>query len=197
MAIFGQIWTQFRSKQLKIWPESHRIDPIDLIRNDHCCLDLNWVQIGPKMAIFVTGNGNYNSLFSKIFEIFDYFRTVVPYFEYFRVIFVNSSFAFSSPFVSRVPQSTEPLYFFKCKFKYEKKTVSSFAKMENPEKKSFRIALVNMPLRFPPCCFQKMCVLYSSSTYLFCRQKLIITKILNFILIYFSQFNTIIINSWS
>ncbi len=96
-----------------------------------------------KMAIFVTGNGNYNSLFSKIFEIFDYFRTVVPYFEYFRVIFVNLSFAFSSAFVSRVPQSTEPLYIFECKFEYEKKTVSSFAKMENPEKKSFRIALMH------------------------------------------------------
>ena len=94
------------------------------------------------MAIFVTGNGNYNSLFSKIYKIFDYFRTVVPYFEYFRVIFVNSSFAFSSAFVSRVPQSTEPLYFFECKFEYEKKNVSSFAKMENLEKKSFRIALV-------------------------------------------------------
>ncbi len=53
------------------------------------------------MAIFVTGNGNYNSLFSKIFEIFDYFRTLVPYFEYFRVIFVNSSLAFTSAFVSR------------------------------------------------------------------------------------------------
>jgi len=29
MAIFGPIWTQFRSKQLKIWPESHWIDRID------------------------------------------------------------------------------------------------------------------------------------------------------------------------
>ncbi len=93
------------------------------------CLDLNWAQIGPKMAIlscldlnwviFVSGNGNYNSLFSKIFEIFDYFRTVVPYFKYFWVIFVNPSFAFSSAFVLRVPQSTEPLYFFECKFEYE------------------------------------------------------------------------------
>ena len=53
------------------------------------------------MAIFVTGNGNYNLLFSKIFKIFDYFCTVVPYFKYFRVIFVNSSFAFTSAFVSR------------------------------------------------------------------------------------------------
>jgi len=53
------------------------------------------------MAIFVTGNGNYNSLFSKIFKIFDYFCTVVPYFKYFRVIFVNSSFAFTSAFVSQ------------------------------------------------------------------------------------------------
>jgi len=109
---------------------------------------LNWVQIfyninfDLKNGHFCDDNGNYNSLFSKIFEIFDYFRTVVRYFEYFRVIFVNSSFAFSSAFVSRVPQSTEPLYFFECKFEYEKKTVPSFAKMENPEKKSFRIALV-------------------------------------------------------
>jgi len=31
MAIFGPIWTQFRSKQLKIWPESHWIDRIDRI----------------------------------------------------------------------------------------------------------------------------------------------------------------------
>jgi len=31
MAFFGPIWTQFRSKQLKIWPESHWIDRIDRI----------------------------------------------------------------------------------------------------------------------------------------------------------------------
>jgi hypothetical protein len=37
--------------------------------------------------------------------------------------------------------STEPLYIFEFKFEYEKKTVSSFAKLENPEIKSFCIAL--------------------------------------------------------
>ena len=101
------------------------------------------------MAIFVTGNGNYNSLFSKIFEIFDYFRTVVPYFEYFRVIFVNLSFAFSSAFVSRVPQSTEPLYFFECKFEHEKKNRFVFRENGKSGKKSFCIALV--------CMFMCMC----------------------------------------
>ncbi len=78
-AIFGPIWTQFRSKQLKLCPESHfwsdRLNRIDSIvstrsyqldrinsiwsrRSDQMwlsgqilsCLDLNWVQIGPKMA---------------------------------------------------------------------------------------------------------------------------------------------------
>jgi len=93
------------------------------------------------MAIFVTGNGNYNLLFSKIYKIFDYFRTVVPYFEYFRVIFVNSSFAFPSACVSQNFASTEPLYIFECKSEYEKNFVSSFAKQENAEIISFRIAL--------------------------------------------------------
>jgi hypothetical protein len=129
MAIFGLIWTQFRSKQLKIWPESHFwSDRIELSGQILSCLDLNWVQIGPKMAIlscldlnwvqigpkiaiFVTGNGNYNSLFSKIFKIFNYFCSVVPYFEYFWVIFVNSS-----PHLFReIFASTEPLYIFKWK----------------------------------------------------------------------------------
>jgi len=44
MAIFGPIWTQFRSKQLKIWPESHWIDRIDqkwLSGQILSCLDLN------------------------------------------------------------------------------------------------------------------------------------------------------------
>jgi len=91
------------------------------------------------MAIFVTGSGNYNSLFSKIFEIFDYFCTVVPYFEYFRVIFVNLSFAFSSAFVLRVSQSTEPLYIFECKFEYEKKTFRLSRKWKIRKKNPFAV----------------------------------------------------------
>jgi len=87
------------------------------------------------MAIFVTGNGNYNSLFSKIYQIFDYFCTVVPYFEYFWVIFVNSSFAFSSAFVSRVPQSTEPLYFFRVQIRIWKKNRFVFRKNGKSGKK--------------------------------------------------------------
>jgi len=65
-------------------------------------------------------NDDRQTKMTIIIVIFEYFCTVVPYFEYFRVIFVNSSFAFSSAFVSRVPQSTEPLYIFECKFEYEK-----------------------------------------------------------------------------
>jgi hypothetical protein len=70
MAIFGPIWTKFRSKQLKIWPGSHfqstRLDWIDSIGSTRSnrlqkwlpgqilsCLDLNWVQIGPKMVILL------------------------------------------------------------------------------------------------------------------------------------------------
>ena len=101
--------------------ESMRSNQIDSIESNQLqkwlpgqilsCLDLNWVQIGPKIAIFVTGNGNYNSLFSKIFKIFNYFCSVVPYFEYFWVIFVNSS-----PHLFReIFASTEPLYIFKWK----------------------------------------------------------------------------------
>ncbi len=80
MVTFGPIWTQFRSKQLKIQPGSHfcsdRLDRIDSIGSTQSywldwidsirsnwlqkwlpgqilgCLDLNWVQIGPKMAFF-------------------------------------------------------------------------------------------------------------------------------------------------
>ncbi len=100
--IFGPIWTQFRSKQLKIWPgsyfyswigwiisnrlnqinqikliksnrsnqidqiksiksnQSNQIDQIKSINSNQLqkwlpgqifsCLDLNWLQIGPKMA---------------------------------------------------------------------------------------------------------------------------------------------------
>jgi len=60
---------------------------------------------------------------------------------YFRFLHVNSIifvviFAYSSTCFAKFPRIR------KIKFEYEKKTVSSFAKMENPEKKSFRIALV-------------------------------------------------------
>jgi len=63
-AIFGPIWTQFRSKQLKIWPGSHfAVNLIKSIQSSQInkkwlpgqilrSLDLNWVQIGPKMANF-------------------------------------------------------------------------------------------------------------------------------------------------
>ena len=64
-SIFCPIWTQFRSKQLYIWPGSwssqfNGVNSIKSIWSNwlqkwltcwiFSCLDLNWVQIGPIMA---------------------------------------------------------------------------------------------------------------------------------------------------
>jgi len=55
--------------------------------------------------------------------------------------FRTSSSAFTSALFRKTFASTEALFIFGFKFKYETNLVSSFAKTENPEKKSFRIAL--------------------------------------------------------
>ncbi len=96
------------------------------------CLDLNWVQIGPKMAILVTGNGNYNLLFSIIFKIFDYFCTVVPYFW---VILVNSRFEFTSTFVSQNFCEYGTTVYFRVQIRIRKKFCFVFCKNGKSGKK--------------------------------------------------------------
>jgi len=96
-AIFGPIWTQFRSKQLKIWPGSHFcswFDLIELIRSSR--LNKKWlpsklflkngqflpfmVQIRPKMAkigmFWHFPRPKYSNNFAKIFVIFSKFRKI-------------------------------------------------------------------------------------------------------------------------
>ena len=75
--IFGPIWTQFRSKQLKIWPESHfwsdRLDLIESIQLSWSdqkwhtgqtlrpILSPNWTKNGKKSII-----STYKCLFCKL-----------------------------------------------------------------------------------------------------------------------------------
>jgi len=84
MAIFGPIWTQFRSKQLKIWPESHWIDRIDRIdigsigsisdRSDRYRIDRidpmafwpNFKLFRPKLSPNRTKNGHFKLFRPKL-----------------------------------------------------------------------------------------------------------------------------------
>ncbi len=90
------------------------------------------------------GNGDYNLLFLKIFKIFDYFCIVVLYFEYFRVIFVNSSFAFTSAFVLRNFCEYGSTVFFRVQIWVRKLVCFVFRETQKCVKKYICIALLHM-----------------------------------------------------
>jgi len=146
MAIFGPIWTQFRSKLLKICPESHfwsdRVDPIESIRSEMAFWP-NFKLFRPKFSpnrtknghfslktwVYVTSEGEKNDYFRKwlstssIFESFSWIRVSHLLPHLFREIFANT----------KIPN------IFRIIFEYGKKSVSSFAKHKNTEKKSFAL----------------------------------------------------------
>jgi len=133
MAIFGPIWTQFRSKQLKIWPESHfwldRVDPIDPIDSiwSEMAFWPNFKLFRPKFSPNWTKNGVFSlktCVFRRHFSIFEY-----------RILY-RTCFA-------KFPRIRKYRIYSGLNSNMKKKNVSSFAKMENPEKKSFRIALLD------------------------------------------------------
>jgi len=75
MAIFGPIWTQFRSKQLKIQPGSHffsRVDPIESIRLEMASWS-NFKLFRPKLSPNRTKNGDPKAMRKDIISGFSCF----------------------------------------------------------------------------------------------------------------------------
>jgi len=93
------------------------------------------------------GNGDYDLLLSKIFKltataiIIRYFKKYSTYSIIFVVIFVLQVSHLLPHLFCKILANTKVPNLFRVEFKYENKIVSSFAKQESPEIKSFRIAL--------------------------------------------------------
>jgi len=91
------------------------------------------------LAFFIDSNGNYNLLLSKIFEILDYFcilRFKSSIFESF--LWIRVSHLLPHLFHEIFANTKIPNIFWII-FEYGKKSVSSFAKHKNTEKKSFAL----------------------------------------------------------
>ena len=91
--------------------------------------------------------GRLDEILDKNYDYNRYFRIGHVNSNIFVQWFRTSSSAFSSALFRETFAITEPLLFFDQKSNFGTRTMSKLAKDENPEIKSFRIALVRVTLR--------------------------------------------------